>query len=354
MSKQHLNQTNDNNESANFFLPDFCQTRSLFMILLIGELLAVIFTLLNVDTENSLWNALGFYSMSIQIISLVSTACLCLLRKFFVRFNDWLSGIFSLIIVLVTTFLFSLATIRWFWLLPLDMTDSLQLHLILKNLLIAALIGSVALRYFYLQQQFRTHVALEAAARLEALQARIRPHFLFNSMNVIASLTRIDPKKAERAIEDLSDLFRATLNSNQELIPFSQELENSEKYLAIEKLRLGERLKVERSIQNDTLEVLIPPLSVQPLLENAVYHGIQMLPDGGIVKVESFIDKENLNIIIENPKPTHAAKQGNGIALKNITQRLDVIYKGKGLLIRHSDDHCYQIKMIIPLVKPEY
>ena len=332
-----------------FFLPDLCHAQSVFMVLLISELLAVIFTLLNLSPQISLWNLLGLYSISVQTISLVWVAVLCLLRSWLAKYPDWICGLLSLTSILIITLGFSLCVIRYYWLYPLDLSQPLQYHLVLRNLLIAGLIGSVVLRYFYLQQQYRRQLDAEASARLQALQARIRPHFLFNSMNVIASLTRIDPLKAEAAIEDLSDLFRTTLEAKQELIPFREELQNSEKYLAIEKLRLADRLDVFKQVETDAEEILIPPLSVQPLLENAVYHGIQMLPQGGTVNIVAKIKNDFLVITIINPKAEQKNSRGHGIALKNISQRLEVIYGGEASLTRKSDADTYQVEMIIPV-----
>lgn len=344
MKKTQTKQTNQE-----FFLPDFCQVQSVFMVLLIGELLAVIFTLLNLLPHKSLWNLLGLYSISVQTISLIWVAGLCLLRPWLAKYNDWVSGLVSLVTILLITLGFSLCVIYFYWLYPIDLSQPLQYHMILRNMLIAGLIGSVALRYFYLQQQYRRQLDAEASARLQALQARIRPHFLFNSMNVIASLTRIDPRKAETAIEDLSDLFRATLEAKQELIPFAEELQNGERYLAIEKLRLGERLTIFKQIDEGAEEILIPPLSVQPLLENAVYHGIQMLPDGGTVSITAAIKNKALVVTISNPKANQKNRNGHGIALKNISQRLDVLYGGAASLTRVADDNNYQVEMTIPI-----
>ncbi|MET1254995.1 sensor histidine kinase [Aliikangiella maris] len=337
-----------------FFLPDFCQIQSLFLVLLIGELLAVIFTLLNFEPKMSLWRLLGLYSLSIQIISLISVGFLCLLRAVLARFSDWISGGISLLIILVTTFVFSLLVIRGYWNEAIEVTQIYQAHFIIRNLFIAGLIGAVALRYFYLLQRYRQHLVIESSAKLAALQARIRPHFLFNSMNIIASLTRIDPAKAEAAIEDLSDLFRATLETRDELIPFAEEMKNAERYLAIEQLRLGERLKVVKNIQTDTADILLPPLVVQPLLENAVYHGIQMLPEGGTVTINATCQNMGqtnalLNIEIINPKAVQQNQQGHGIALKNIQQRLEVIYAKRAQLKHEVSAHDYRVVMQIPV-----
>ncbi|MGX5172524.1 sensor histidine kinase [Aliikangiella sp. IMCC44653] len=345
---------NDRNRIKDFFIPNFCEARSLLMVLLVGELLAIVFTLLSAEIGLSIWNTLGLYSISIQIINLVSVALLCFFRQYFVRFTDWIAAALSIAVILLVTLVFSLGVIVLLWQSKINLGNTAQLELIIKNLFIAGIIGSVALRYFYLQQQFKKHVGLEAAARLEALQARIRPHFLFNSMNVIASLTRIDPKKAELAIQDLSDLFRSTLNNKDELIGFAIELENSKKYLALEQLRLGDRLKFTESVDKACLDISLPPLTIQPLLENAVYHGIQMLPEGGVVSLDARVTDEHLVLVVANPKPKNCMHKGNGIALKNIKQRLQVIYAGKASIEVEDNPTEYKIGIKIPKHKPNF
>ncbi len=335
-----------------FFLPDFCRVQSIFLVVLIGELLAVIFTMITANASTDGWQLLGLYSISLQWISLSSVMILCLLRPSLAGLKDLLAGVISLLIILTATFIYTFVTIRFYFGLSFDLTVASQSQFLLKNLVVAGLIGSVLLRYFYLQQQYRKQIGLESAARLEALQARIRPHFLFNSMNVIASLTRIDPKKAETAIEDLSDLIRATLDTHNELIPLNTELENGKRYLAIESLRLGERLTIDWQVDDECLGCLVPPLSVQPLLENAVYHGIQMVPDGGVVTVKIEKIEDSVIIQVSNPRVEKSQHKGHGIALNNITQRLEVLFSGQASLTQETIGEIFQVTMKIPTKMP--
>ncbi len=335
-----------------FFLPDFCRVQSIFLVVLIGELLAVIFTMITASPSTDGWQKLGLYSISLQWISLSSVMILCFLRPSLAGLKDIFAGAISLLIILTATFIYTYVAIRFYFGLNFDLTVSSQSQFLLKNIVIAGLIGSVLLRYFYLQQQYRKQIGLESAARLEALQARIRPHFLFNSMNVIASLTRIDPKKAETAIEDLSDLIRATLDTHNELIPLNTELENGKRYLAIESLRLGDRLTIDWQVEQSCLSCLVPPLSVQPLLENAVYHGIQMVPDGGVVTVKIDKQKDHVVIQVSNPRVDKSEHKGHGIALNNISQRLDVLFKGHAQLEQHSNGDTFRVTMTIPTKMP--
>ena len=146
------------------------------------------------------------------------------------------------------------------------------------NLGIGAIIGALALRYFYVTGEWRRNVELQAQARVRALQARIRPHFLFNSMNTIAALTRSDPARAEEAVEDLADLFRANLNEKRSSITLKEELEVARIYQRIEQLRLGDRLHVIWDVADLPMRAQVPGLLMQPLLENAIYHGIEPRP----------------------------------------------------------------------------
>ncbi len=322
------------------------------MVVLVGELLAVIFTMLTLTKTGNSWQLLGLYSISIQFISLPSVGVLCLFRPSLAKINDVAAGSLSLLIILTMTFLYSAITLIYYLDGFLDLAREEQRQFVIKNLVVAGLIGSVLLRYFYLHQQYRKQIALESSARLDALQARIRPHFLFNSMNVIASLTRIDPRKAETAIEDLSDLIRATLDNKNELIQLETELENGKRYLSIETIRLGDRLSVKWEVDPECLSVLVPPLSVQPLLENAVYHGIQMVTQGGQIKVTIHKDKKNLYILVSNPKQEDSHHQGQGIALNNISQRLEVLFGEHAKLERKSRKDSYSVTMTIPLKRP--
>lgn len=189
---------------------------------------------------------------------------------------------------------------------------------------------------------------------MQALQSRIRPHFLFNSMNSIASLTRSDPARAEAALQDLADLFRVLLADARKLVPISAEREISRQYLEIEKLRLGDRLKVVWSVNNIPRNALVPALTLQPLLENAIYHGIEPRFGGGTVKIELWAESDILYFMISNPLPEvpkHAHGKGNKIAIDNIRQRLSTHF-GPNASMQHFDDGTqYHVKVKMPIVK---
>ena len=173
---------------------------------------------------------------------------------------------------------------------------------VMRNVLIAGIMGGIAFRYFYLQHQLRRQEQAELNSRIQALQSRIRLHFLFNSMNIIASLIVVDPDLAEQVVEDLSELFRASLNDDSDHpVALSEELTLCRKYVNIETLRLGDRLHVDWQVEIDEHEVKIPLLTLQPPLENAIYHGIQPLPEGRVVTVR--IGEENGKLVVRSRNP---------------------------------------------------
>src|SRR5512146_341669 len=173
-----------------------------------------------------------------------------------------------------------------------------------RHALASIAISLMLLAYFRLRVQALFPAKQEA--RLQALQARIRPHFLFNTINAVLSIVHADPKRAETALEDMADLFRMAMEEPRELVALSKEVELARQYLAIEELRLGERLKVRGDMQNMPADALIPPLILQPLLENAVYHGIEPLSEGGTIKIRLYRDGKELHLEVGNPLPKQA------------------------------------------------
>jgi two-component system sensor histidine kinase AlgZ len=247
------------------------------------------------------------------------------------------------------------------WLAPMEMAPlgekfALRDGFIMRNLAISAIVSAVALRYFYVQHQSKQNMLIEARSRIQALQARIRPHFLFNSMNTIASLTRTNPQLAEKAVEDLADLFRASLG-HQDMVKLDEELEFTRRYINIEELRLGDRLSVEWQIDDAVdPDARVPALILQPLMENAIYHGVEPLPQGGVVNLSIDQSKKRLQFTISNPLPAQRAYQqrsGNKMAQDNIRQRLKLAYGDTGTMNIEKTDDRYTVSFSIPLeVRP--
>ncbi|MEY3220883.1 MAG: hypothetical protein RIT27_2240 [Pseudomonadota bacterium] len=223
----------------------------------------------------------------------------------------------------------------------------------LRNLGISLIVGAIALRYFYLSYHWKRKTQDEADFRVQALQARINPHFLFNSMNTIAMLTHVDANLAERAVLDLAELFRASLADAKKRVPLSEELTLCKQYLNIEGFRLGNRLKVQWILEAIPHDALVPKLSLQPLLENAIYYGIQPIPEGGTIRVTGLTDGHFIKIDIDNPLPppdTHIIQRGSGyhIAIDNLRQRLAVFYGRRARLELFSDGQSYRVSLRFP------
>ncbi len=209
--------------------------------------------------------------------------------------------------------------------------------------------GAAALLLGYFELRAGAFSPAQTEARLAALNARIRPHFLFNSLNAVLSLIRARPQQAEAALEALSDLFRAAMRDPGELVSLADEIALGEQYLELEKLRLGERLAVNWQIGTVSMDLPIPPLMLQPLLENAVYHGIEPAPAGGVVRIAITQRGDELRIAIANPadsRPHHAT--GNQMAVANIRERLALYYDLEARLEIEADDHRYEVRIILP------
>jgi two-component system sensor histidine kinase AlgZ len=237
-----------------------------------------------------------------------------------------LLGIVLVELVIVT------AIVQFVWLL-IPIEDGLVN--ITRYWFFTALLALLLIGYFNLRTRALSPALAEA--RLQALQARIRPHFLFNSLNAVLSLVRAEPRRAETALEDLSELFRVLMADNRKLIPLEQELELCRQYLAIESLRLEHRLTVDWQIQDLPEDAMVPPLFLQPLLENAVYHGIEPSAQPGTISIEIQRKSERLEIILSNPVPKMTRTQtGNKMALANIEARLQLHFDAEATLATKS------------------
>lgn len=336
-----------------FFLPSFCDGWLVFAVMVITELLAFVIALVSPGFLEDPWGHLGLISLYMQWIALTSAVVLCVARPWLARLSNIAAGLISyLIVLLVTAFVSETA----YW---LKLTTSGVLHIttedhavfLLRSLTIGTVISAVVLRYLFLQHQWRQQLEAETRSRIQALQARIRPHFLFNSMNTIAALTRSRPETAEEAIQDLSDLFRASLSQSHDYTNLEEELMLAQRYLHIEALRLGERLTVEWGMDTVPRDVRVPPLILQPLLENAIYHGIEPLPQGGSIRVNGRIDNGQVVIDISNPvgdQKAAAHHNGTRIAQANISQRLQLAFGKQAGLNSLQENGYYQVTIRFP------
>ena len=210
--------------------------------------------------------------------------------------------------------------------------------------------GLVIAAYFRLRD--RAFSPAIAEARLQALQARIRPHFLFNSINAVLSLLRSDPRRSEGALEDLSELFRSLMAEHRALTPLAEEISLTRQYLSLEQLRLGERLVVHWKIDPRAEVAMVPPLFLQPLVENAVYHGVEPGVGTGTVEIVADVSGDALHVVLTNPyKPDHQHRQGNRMALDNIRERLQLHFDVDARLVTHVAGERFVISIVMPYRK---
>lgn len=307
---------------ADYFLPDLCRGEGLLAIIVIAELLALLLVLAQSGLLGFDWLALGNVSMMAMWISLTSALVLCRCNKWLLGVSHVYSALISYGVVLLVAF--SVGTAAEWTKVVYGFEHDFRISLPLETVLITAIPAGILLRYLFIQQQLRVQQRAELQSRIEALQSRIRPHFLFNSMNMIASLIGSDVEKAERVVEDLADLFRRALTDSHTLIPLREELALCRSYLAIEKMRLDDRLEVKWEVGDYGGGAKIPCLSLQPILENAVYHGIQLMPEGGLVEVKVRKVKERIVITVKNPlNPGIRHNKGSKMSMDNVKRRLE-------------------------------
>ncbi|WP_283788666.1 sensor histidine kinase [Bermanella sp. WJH001] len=329
---------------AKELIPDLCQVRSVLWLILFSQALVIVLILLSSGAQHFSWEQFGLLSFYVQWLVLVSAACLCRLRLHIPALSlNQLTAI-SFVLIQAVNLLISLITLYGMNELLLE---SYSWDWLLRNQLISAILATLLLHYFYIQMQSRLHARSELQSRMQALQSRIRPHFLFNSMNIIASLIHVDPDKAEQAVEDLSELFRASLKMAGAQTTLQQEMDLCKKYINIEQLRLGERLTVKWQVEAPKL-TNIPLLTLQPLIENAIYHGIAPSEKGGVVSINIYMEQSRLHIRVSNPICTvqhQRHESGNQMALENIQHRLQALYGHDASSTTEQDEKTFTIHL---------
>jgi two-component system sensor histidine kinase AlgZ len=345
VSGHDQNQKHPVTDARDVFLPNFCSIRSVFAVVVVGELLVFVMVLIRGDASDP-WQALSLLSLFVQWIALGSTAALCLLRPWLQRLSAAAAATLSYGVILGITAVVSEAGYR-----VVNGPDAVG-HggFVLRSLLVAAIVAAVLLRYLYLQHEWRQRLQAATEARIDALQARIRPHFLFNSLNTIASMIATAPEEAERMVEDLADLFRASLSRSDRMTPLRDELALVDGYLRMEQLRMGERLRVHWDAASVPRDALIPPLTLQPLLENAVYYGIEPRRGGGTVSIRGRVIDSGLEVEVENPTPGTAPRRssGFGMAQANVRERLQLAFGRQGRLEVSEREGVYHVIVRFP------
>jgi two-component system sensor histidine kinase AlgZ len=299
-------------------LPDFRNFGIWLRVLLAVNFGALLGTL----AANREWRffVAEFFELAIVIepVILASLALLSLLSNWFARLPKWLGVVAVVMLVLLVT-----AAVRSFF---------AELHLIepdaggfSRTSLWAVIGAALLLGGFEIGGRSRSPALAEA--RLLALTARIRPHFLFNALNAVLGVIRSDPRRAETALEELADLFRVLMRENADLVPLSEEIFVARQYINLERLRLGERVRVVWDMAACPPDPLVPPLMLQPLLENAVYHGIEPATEPGEITIRFECRGSRLRVELSNPmSAAESHKHGNQMALTNIRERLMLFF----------------------------
>lgn len=284
-------------------------------------------------------------SSFVQPVLLTSLLLLYTLNDVLARLVSW-RGIAAVISVVTVT---TLAIAYWGSDLFMPATVNVSFYL-WRNVLLSNAFTLILIAYFKLRT-----ISLSTAlhdARMQALQARIRPHFLFNSINAVLSIVRAEPKRAETALEDMADLFRMAMAETQDMVPLRREIELSRQYLALEKLRLGDRLVANWQIDDALSDAMVPPLMLQPLLENAVYHGIEPLEEGGMIEIKLQHIGNALHLEVRNPcRGQCASHNGNKMALANIRERLALKFDVEAKYSVDSGSDYYRVQIQLPYVR---
>jgi two-component system sensor histidine kinase AlgZ len=320
-------------------LPDFRNMGVQLRILVLTNLMAVIAAVFRAESLHDTWQGLLQLSSALQPILLAALLSLYVLNRALSKLPYRIGLVAVMLLICLLT-----AGVQHFLgeAFGLDAPPS-----ILRSLILAAAATGTLLLYFNLRSRALSPAIAEA--RLQALQARIRPHFLFNSLNAVLSLIRSDPKRAETALEDMADLFRVLMADNRQLVPLKNELELCRQYLGLEQLRLGDRLRLAWHTENMPEDALIPPLVLQPLLENAVYHGIEPFQEGGEININLYRSRDEVHLVLTNPyRMDGDHHNGNKMALSNIRERLALHFDAEAKLIAKVSGNQYQVRIVIP------
>jgi two-component system, LytTR family, sensor histidine kinase AlgZ len=321
-------------------LPDFRNLGVVARILVIVNLAAFIAAAIKAQTFAQLVNEFLELSLVIEPVLIASMVLLFIANRWLALLPYWV-GV-ALIAVTVSWLTAGTAWVH-------RSMESAPLGII-RTSAFALLFTAVLAGYFHLRN--RAFSPALAEARLQALQARIRPHFLFNALNAVLSLIRKDARRAETALEDLAELYRMVMADNKQLTTLARELEFTRQYLNLEQLRLGPRLAVDWRIDTAPPDALVPPLLLQPLVENAVYHGIEPGLRSGTIEIAIRRERDRLLVKLTNPyHAQHQHRQGNRMALANIRERLALHFDVEGELQAGISGARYEIHIAMPYRK---
>jgi two-component system, LytTR family, sensor histidine kinase AlgZ len=329
-------------------LDSLWQGRVIIWVLLAGEGVATVLTLAS-DVSQGRWVRFGLVSLLVQWIALLTLGGLYVLRHWLRNLRpQWIAYIALAILVLNT-----LAVMQLFW-WTVGLSGSWSVErsdILLRSVAIALVVGWLGLAAFQNHWNARQLAVRAKQAELSALQARVRPHFLFNTLNTGAALVHQRPDEVERLLLDLADLFRAALGGPR-AIPLEEELALIRRYLEIESLRFRDRLRVQWSLPETLPDVRVPTLSIQPLVENAIKHGIERISGGGEVIIRVQTDRDEVKIVIENPIPTDssASARGHNVGLPASSAQIETFTEGRGSVEARIQDGIFVATVHLPAI----
>jgi two-component system sensor histidine kinase AlgZ len=327
-----------NQTGAGIRLPNFCNLGVMLRSLLLANIFVLAAALVRAPTFAAAWFEFLLLAAFCEPVLIVSLVVLCAARRPLHRMG------YAPSLLAIAAFEVVVA-----WLaarLGADLMPGRNLPFAHVALLALFMTGCLL---FYFDLRSRALAPAVAEARIQALQARIRPHFLYNSINAVLSLMRSDPPRAERALEDMADLFRVLMADNRTLAPIGHEVELTRQYLAIEAIRLGERLRVSWRTEGMPADALVPPMVLQPLVENAVYHGIEPSVAGGEIAIAIGRSGTQLHMTLTNPYPAESRHaSGNRMAIANIRERLQLHFDAEASMKSEVSDGTYTVTIRMP------
>ncbi|WP_018937498.1 MULTISPECIES: sensor histidine kinase [unclassified Thioalkalivibrio] len=320
-------------------LPDFCSAETLLRVLMVAVLLALAVALLRAGGQDWL-SALALHALFIFWVALTSLLILCGLKRSLHRLPLTAQIVLSpLVPIANTAIVYRLAE-------ELVLADPALRWPVIG---VATILSLMAMHYLYLQAAWQRETRAVAAAREQAMRARLRPHFLYNSMNTIAGLCRSDPARAEQITLDLADLFRATFATGDRH-SLREELDLVRAFLEIEQTRFGERLVLDWDCPDHPgLDLDVPTLILQPLAENAIQHGIAPARGAGRIWVRCRMDSGRVTVTIGNTVDPHARGEGTGTATDAVRLRLQHAFGGQVHFEAEAEVERFEVRIRLPL-----
>lgn len=325
------------------------QAGAIVWVLLAGEGLAAMLTVA-AETSDGRWIRFGVTSLVVQWVSLLTLGMLYVMRERLRRWRPLAIAWLALALLVVN----STGVVALGWHLMRGATLDLASDrgdLLVRTMLIALIVGLLALAAFQNHWRARQLAVRAKQAELAALQARVRPHFLFNTLNTGAALVHHRPDDAEQLLLDLADLFRAAL-SGPRVIPLQEEIALVRRYVEIEALRFGDRLRVHWALPDPIPAVDVPSLSLQPLVENAIRHGIERIPGGGEVSITVERTGDTVRVVVDNPLPSDAdaqARAGHNVGLPATAARIEAHTGGLGKVEASARDGRFIATVTLPM-----